>query len=409
MGMRVVHARCAGVDVHKRRVVVCVITPKGRWTRTYGTTTGELTALAEWLTEQQVVDVAMESTGVYWKPLYNLLEALEMRPVVANARAIKAMPGRKTDVSDAAWIADLHRHGLVRPSFIPGRSQRELRELVRYRRAVIQERTREAARVQKVLEGANVKLASVASDVLGVSGRQMLRRIIVGEDDPQALAALARDCLRDKHDALVEALRGQVGEHQRLLPAAQLQHIEELEAREARLSARIEQRLAPSAADLEALDTIPGVGRRTAEDLVAEIGTDMSRFPSARHLASWAKICPGNHQSGGKRKSDRTGHGNKWLRATLTEAAKAAGRSKQTYLGAQYHRLARRLGGNKATFAVAHSILTIIYYLLRDGGTYHDLGPTYLDERARDLVRHSLVRRLQQLDFDVAISDQRAA
>ena len=226
---------------------------------------------------------------------------------------------------------------------------------------------------------------------------------------PQALAALARGRLRDKHDALVEALRGQVGAHQRLLLAEQLPHIEELEAREARLSAQIDQRLAPFATALEALDTIPGVGRRTAADLVAEIGTDMDRFPSARHLASWAKICPGNHQSGGKRKSGRTGHGNKWLRATLTEAAKSAGRSKNTCLGAQYHRLARRLGGNKATFAVAHSILTIIYYLLRDGGTYRDLGPTYLDERARDLVRRTLVRRLQQLDFDVTISDQRAA
>ena len=310
---------------------------------------------------------------MYWKPLYNLLEALALRPVVANAQHIKAVPGRKTDVCDAAWIADLHRHGLVPTSFIPDRPQRELRDLVRYRRAVVQERTREASRIQKVLKGANIKLASVASDVLGMSGRRMLQEIVAGCDDRRRWRRWPKGRLKSKRAALERALHGRLGPRQRLMLGEQLQHIAELEGRIARLSAEIEQRMAPFAAALEALDTIPGVGRRTAEDVVAEIGTDMDRFPSARHLASWAKICPGNHESAGKRKSGRTGHGNKWLRATLTEAAKAASRTRQTYLSAQYQHLAPRTGRNKATLAVAHSILTIVYVLLRDGGTYRDL------------------------------------
>ena len=407
--MEVVRERCAGADVHKRTVVVHVITPAGRATRTFGTMTSDLAALVDWLAGHQVTDIAMESTGSYWKPVYNVLEARGLCPVVANAQHIKAVPGRKTDVSDAAWIADLHRHGLVPASFIPAREQRELRELLRYRRSVIEERTREAARVQKVLEGANIKLGSVASDVLGVSGRAMLRRLVAGETDAEALAGLARGRLRRKQPELVRALEGGVGAHQRLLLAEQLRHIEELEERLARLDAEIDRRMAPFESALEALDTIPGVGRRTAEEVVAEIGTDMSRFPSARHLVSWAKLCPGNHESAGVRRSGRTGHGNKWLRSTLTEAAKAAGRSRQTYLGTRYRRLARCIGRNKATVAVAHSILTISYRLLRDGGAYRDLGPSHLEERARGQISRHLVNRLRHLDFDVTITDQRAA
>lgn len=409
MSMEVVRTRCAGADVHKKTVVVHVITPKVRETRTFGTMTEDLLELLEWLESHDVVDVAMESTGVYWKPVYNILEAAELHPVVANARHIKAVPGRKTDVRDAEWIADLHRHGLLPESFIPDRPQRELRELVRYRRSLIQERSREASRIQKILEGANIKLGSVASNVLGVSGREMLRKIADGVEDPEELADLARGRLKDKRESLVRALRGVIGSHQRLLLAEQLSHIDELDGRIARLSDEIGRRMSPFAGALEALDTIPGVGLRTAEDVVAEIGIDMSRFPSAHHLASWAKICPGNNTSAGKSKSGKTGHGNKWLSAALTEAAKAARNKKNCYLSAQYHHLARRIGGNKATVAVAHSILTIIYYLLRDGGTYRDLGPTFLDERARGSIQRSLVKRLQKLDFDVIITDRRAA
>jgi transposase len=395
--------------VHKKTVVVHVITPEVRETRTFGTMTEQLWELVTWLQSLGVVDVAMESTGVYWKPLYNILEAAAMRPVVANARHIKAVPGRKTDVCDAEWIADLHRHGLLPTSFIPGRAQRELRELVRYRRSVIQERAREASRIQKILEGANIKLGSVASDVLGVSGREMLRQIIAGVDDAEQLASLARGKLKDKHEDLVRALRGVIGAHQRLLLAEQLHHLEELDGRIARLSQEVERRMAPFAEALAALDTIPGVGLRTGEDVLAEIGADMSRFPSAQHLASWAKVCPGNHQSAGRRHSGRTGPGNKWLRSALTEAAKAASRKKNCYLNAQYHHLVRRLGSNRATLAGAHSILTIIYYLLRDGGSYRDLGPNHFDERARDSVKRNLLKRLDILDYDVTVTDRRAA
>jgi transposase len=409
MSLRVVRERCAGADVHKKTVVVHVITPKARETRTFGTMTEDLLELVEWLESHGVVDVAMESTGVYWKPLYNILEAAGMKPVVANARHIKAVPGRKTDVCDAEWIAELHQHGLLPVSFIPDRSQRELRELVRYRRTLIQERAREASRIQKILEGANIKLGSVASNVLGVSGREMLQKIVAGVEDPEELAGLARGRLKDKREALVRALRGVIGSHQRLLLGEQLSHIEDLDARIARLSEEIGRRMVPFVPALEAIDEIPGVGLRTGEDVLAEIGIDMGRFPSAKHLASWAKICPGNNESAGKRKSGHTGYGNKWLRSALVEAAKGASKKKDSYLNAQYHHLARRIGKNKATFAVAHSILTIIYYLLRDGTTYHDLGPTFLDERARESIKRNLLKRLQNLDFDVTATDRRAA
>jgi transposase len=397
------------LDVHKKTVVAHVITPTLRETRSFGTTTEELWVLVDWLVSIGIMDVAMESTGVYWKPVYNLLEAAELRPVVANARHIKAVPGRKTDVNDAEWIAELHRHGLLPKSFIPDRAQRELRELVRYRRSLIQERTREAARVQKVLEGANIKLASVASDVLGVSGRAMLRRIVEGVEDPEVLAGLAQGRLRNKHEDLVRALRGLVGSHQRLVLSEQLSHLEDLEGRIARLSEEIARRLGPFDRSLQALDQIPGIGRRTAEDLVAEIGLDMTRFPSAHHLASWAKICPGNHQSAGKSHSGRIGPGNKWLRAALTEAAQAAAHTKKSYFAAQYHHVARRRGRQRAIIAVAHSILTTVYYLLRDGSSYQDLGPNYLDERARESIKRNLLKRLEKLDFDVNITDRRAA
>lgn len=267
MSMDEVLKRCAGADVHKKTVVVHVITPEVRETRTFGTMTEDLLALVDWLESLEIADVAMESTGVYWKPLYNLLELAGMRPVVANARQIKAVPGRKTDVRDAEWIAQLFQHGLLPASFIPDRSQRELRELVRYRRSIVQERSRASARVQKILEGANIKLSSVASDVLGVSGREMLRQIAAGVDDPAQLAALARGRLADKHDELVRALRGLIGSHQRFLLAEQLDHIGELEARIERLSREIAERTSPFSAQIEALDTIPGIGIRNAEEL----------------------------------------------------------------------------------------------------------------------------------------------
>jgi len=399
----VVYERCAGLDIHRDTVVASVILPGGRELRTFGTVTDELLALADWLLGLGVTQVAMESTGVYWKPIYNLLEGTDLGLLVVNARHIKAVPGRKTDVKDAEWIADLLRHGLLRGSFIPDRGQRELRELVRYRRRLIEERSREAERLHKTLEGANVKLGAVASNVLGVSGRAMLDALVAGRDDPEALAALAKGKLRDKHQQLVAALRGLVGPHQRRLLATQLRHIDFLDAEVAGLSSEIEERMRPFDPAIELADTIPGVGRRTAEAILAEIGTDMGRFPSDRHLASWARICPGTDESAGKRKSGAIGPGNTWLRSALVEAAHAAARTKGTYLAAQYRRIAARRGAKRAAVAVGHTILVALYHMLRDGATYEDLGPLYFDERDRRATVGRSVRRLEALGYRVTL------
>lgn len=407
--MRVVHERCAGLDVHKKTVVACVITPERRQVRTFGTFTEELLGLVEWLQEQGCRVVAMESTGVYWKPVYNLLEASGSEPMVVNAQHIKAVPGRKSDVRDAEWIAELLRHGLLRASFIPDRAQRELRELVRYRRAQVEERTREVNRLQKVLEGANLKLSSVAADVLGRSGREMLGAICQGQEDPAVLADLARGRLREKSAALQQALRGLVGPHQRWLLQEQLTHIEELEARIGRVSAEIGVRLAAFEPLLERLDTIPGIGRRIAEDLLTEIGTDMSRFRTHRHLASWAKMCPGTRRSAGKAQSEHIGRGNRWVRSLLVEAAHTAARSKKTFVAAQYHRLAGRLGKKRAAVAVGHTLLVIAYYVLKEGKPYEELGATFHDQRSEKVVVRRLTRRLEALGYEVKLQAKEAA
>jgi transposase len=408
LAVRVVHERCAGLDVHKKTIVVCAITEKGQEVRTFGTMTQNLLSLVQWLAELGCREVAMESTGVYWKPVYNLLEAAEFKPMVVNAQHIKAVPGRKTDVRDAEWIADLLRHGLMRASFIPDRDQRELRELVRYRRSLVQERTREVNRLQKVLEGANIKLASVASEVLGRSGRDMLKALCEGIEDPATLAAMARGRLREKSEQLQQALQGRMGTHQRFLLAEQLAHIEQIEARIGRLDTEIEGRLAPCESMLELLETIPGVGRRSSEHLLAEIGTDMSRFATHRHLASWAKICPGNRRSAGRAKPEHTGHGNPWLRSTLVEMAWAASRSKDTFLAAQYHRLAPRLGRKRALMAVAHTLLVIVYHILRHGKPYQELGATFHDQRSQQAVTRRLTKRLEALGYQVTLHKEAA-
>lgn len=400
--VRVVYERCCGMDVHKKTVVACIITPEGRETRSFGTVTGELLALADWLEERMVTHVAMESTGVFWKPVYNLLEE-RFTVWVVNAYHLKAVPGRKTDVRDAEWIAQLLQHGLVRPSFIPDRPQRELRELLRHRRGLIQQRADVVNRIQKVLEGANVKLSSVASDVVGVSGRAMLEAMVAGEDDPERLADLARGKLREKRPALVEALRGALGAHQQLLLESHLRHLDFLDGEVQRLSAEVERRTAPFDDAVKRLDAIPGIGRRTAEQVLGEIGLDMERFPSADHLASWARLCPGNNQSGGKQKSGATGHANPWLRSALTEAAQAVAHTKDTYFAAQYHRIAARRGKKRAILAVAHSLLITIYHMLRRGTTYQDLGGDYFDHRSREAILRHAVRRIQRLGYGVTL------
>jgi transposase len=405
--MDVAYSHCCGLDVHKRTVVACLITPgpdgqPRKSIQTFGTVTAELLALADWLAAAGCTHVALESTGVYWQPIYNLLED-RFQLLLVNARHIKAVPGRKTDVRDCEWLADLLRHGLLQPSFVPARPQRELRELTRHRLALVRERTAVANRLQKTLEGANIKLASVATDILGVSGRHMLNALVDGTTDPETLAELAKGALRSKLPQLKQALVGQVGTHQRFLIAQHLAHLDFLEEHLAQVSGEIADRLRPVADALVRLDTIPGIGPYLAEALVAEIGTDMTRFPSAAHLASWAGMCPGNDESAGKRRSGKTRKGNPWLRALLVQAAHAAARRKNTYLAAQYGRLATRRGKKKAAVAVGHTILVIVYHVLKRGTVYEELGAGYFDERDRQAVERRLVRRLEALGNKVTL------
>ena len=403
-GMQAVLERCCGLDVHKKSVVACVITPAGRETRSFGTMTEELWDLADWLEACGVTYVAMEATGVFWKPIYNVLEERALQLMVVNARHMKAVPGRKTDVKDAEWIAELLQHGLVRPSYIPGRAERELRELVRYRKALIRERSAEANRVQKVLEGANIKLGSVASEVLGKSGRAIVHALADGVSDPQSLAALALGKLQEKRTELERALVGAVGPHQRLVLRTQMDHITYLDQEIVRLSEEIAERQRPFTEALGRLQTIPEVGRRTAEVILAEIGTDMTRFPTAGHLASWAGVCPGQNESAGKQRSGRTRHGDPWLREALVEAAHAAARARRTYLAAQYRRIAARRGSRRAAVAVAHTILTITYHLLSRQSDYEDLGANYFDDRDRTATIHRAVARIQRLGYEVTLT-----
>jgi transposase len=400
--MEVINERCCGLDVHKKTVVACIMTPGKKETRTFSTMTRSLLELKGWLTECGVTHIAMESTGVFWKPIYNLLEDV-FTVMVINAQHIKAVPGRKTDVKDAEWIADLLRHGLVKGSFIPDRQQRELRELVRYRRGLIQQRADLINRIQKVLEGANIKLSAVATDVVGASGRAMLEAMVAGTTDPETLAALAKGSLRDKHADLVEAMQGLVGPHQRMLLDSLLRHLHFLDSEINRLDEEVAQRMRPFDEAIDRLDGIHGMGRRSVEEILAEIGTDMSRFPDANHLASWAKLCPGNNESAGKRKSGSTGHGNPWLRAILVQVAWSAARTKQTYLSSLYHRLAGRRGSKRAILAVAHAILVIIYSMLRNRTIYRDLGEDHFDNLNHQSVLNRTIRRIERLGYSITL------
>lgn len=401
--MEVVHERSCGLDVHKRTVVACVITPEGKRTRRFKTMTKDVLSLADWLGEEGVTHVAMESTGVYWQPLYNLLED-DFEVWVVNAAHIKTVPGRKTDMKDAEWIADLLRHGLLRPSFIPDRPQRELRELCRHRRQLIRQRAQVVNRIQKVLEGGNIKLSSVATDVVGASGRAMLRAMIAGEDDPETLASMARGRLREKRLMLVDALEGSMGSHQRMMLDSYLRHLDFLEREIERVSEEVEDRTRPFEEAIERIDEIPGIGRRGAEQVLAEIGTDMKRFPTSRHLASWAGMCPGNNESAGKRIGGRTRRANPWLKSALVEAAWASVKTRDTYLSAQYRRIAARRGKKRAIIAVAHSILVIIYHMLRDGTRHSDLGGQYFEERNHQAIVRYTVRRLNRLGYEVTLA-----
>jgi transposase len=374
--MDVLYHCCGGLDVHKKTVVACVrrVSPLGQVShqvRTFSTMTSELLALADWLAEQGVERVAMESTGVYWKPVYYLLED-RFAVMLVNAQHIKQVPGRKTDVKDCQWIAELLQHGLLRPSFVPPRPIRELRDLTRQRTQLVAERARAANRVQKVLEDANIKLASVAADVLGVSGRAMIRGLIAGRDDSKELAELARGRLRSKIPALGQALQGRVSEHHRFILAALLDQIEFLEGLIRRFDARVTEWVAPLSQFVERMQTIPGIDRRAAQVILAEIGPDMTQFPTSGHLCSWAGMCPGNNESAGKRRSGRTTPGSRWLRSVLVQAAWAASHTKRTALATSYHRWARRRGRKRALVALGHQILIVVYELLSHNKVYID-------------------------------------
>jgi transposase len=405
--MDVIHTHCAGIDVHKKTVVVTIIIPdmKGRLvkkTQTFETVTASLLELSDWLMQYSITHVAMESTGEYWKPVYNILED-NFELLLVNAQHIKAVPGRKTDVKDSEWIAELLRYGLLKTSFVPPKGQRELRELTRFRSTFVKERATLINRVQKVLESANIKLASVLTDIDGVSGRAMLKAIIEGTASPEAMAQLAKGRLKAKRESLELALEGRVRPHHRFILQELLNQIESLDETITKFSEQIQAYCRPFEAAVERLDTIPGVARETAEIIVSEIGIDMTRFPTAKHLASWAGIAPGNNESAGKRLSGRTTKGNQALANALTQAAWAASHTKNTYLSAQYRRIAARRGRKRAIVAVAHSILVIAYQLVKNQVVYRELGGDYFDRRNPQANAKRLIRRLEKLGYNVSL------
>ncbi|MEZ4613047.1 MAG: IS110 family transposase [Caldilineaceae bacterium] len=435
--MEIVYPRCAGLDVHKKTVVACRVAPRGkqrhREVRSFGTTVRELLALQDWLHEWGITHVAMESTGEYWRPIYNVLEG-HFELLLVNAQHVKQVPGRKTDVKDAEWLADLLRHGLLKASYVPEKEQRELRDLTRYRIKLVQQRAQVVNRLQKVLEGTGIKLSSVVSSIVGVSGRAMLDALIAGETDSARLAELARGRLKSKQGALEAALEGQMDDHHRFMLTHELALFDFLSAQIEQMNERIEMQMTamdattppepPAAPDPDAaphaeheendeppslshaeavalLDTIPGVDQQVAEIIVAELGTDMTRFPTARHAAAWAGVAPGHNESAGKRRSGQSRRGNRWLRAALAQAAWAASHTKDTYLAAQFHRLAARRGKKRAIVAVGHSILVIAYHMLRKRQPYRELGHDFFDQRKRDTTVRHLIRRLEKLGVEV--------
>ena len=413
--MDTIFENVAGLDVHQKTVVACVrrLQPKGavkEQVRTFGTMTGDLLEMSDWLASEGVTHVAMESTGVLWKPVWNILDG-RFELLLVNPRGLKRVPGRKSDVSDSQWIAQLLQCGLLRSSFVPSRPQRELRELTRQRTQLIREQTRIVNRIHKTLEDANIKLGAVATDILGKSGRAMLSALVNGERDPARLAELAEGRLRAKKPQLKQALQGHLTEHHVFLLKTMLAHLNYLEQEIVKFSQRIAECLRPflKPEQIQRLDLIPGVNQRTIENVVAEIGSDMTRFPDDQHLCSWAGMSPGNEGSAGKRIRSRTTKGDSWLRSALIEAAWAAGRTKHSYLGALYRRLAARRGRKRALVAVGHTLLVIFYHMLTTGVSYKDLGPDFFDKLKPEQYRRYLVKRLESLGFDVELKPRDTA
>jgi transposase len=409
--MKILFERCAGLDVHLKTVVACVRTPgesegadRRSQVRTFSTTTPGLLQLHAWLAEEGVIHVAMESTGIYWRPVHNILEgAFEV--LLVNARHVKTVPGRKTDVKDCEWLAQLLEHGLLRGSFVPPEPIRDLRDLTRYRKTLIHERSAHVNRLAKTLEMANIKLGTVATDIMGKSGRAMIEALIAGDSDPAALAELAQGLLKKKHDALIPALTGRVRSHHAFMLRQQLRVIDELTKSIDEFDGRIEECMRPFAEAAAIARTMRGVAVRSAQALIAEIGVDMTRFPSAAHLASWARICPGNNESGGKRLSGSIGKGNNWLKETLVEAAWAAARCKGSYYGALFRRIRARRGAKRAIVAVAHAMLHALWHMLSRKTSHSDLGADHFDQLNRERLRRHHLRRLAQLGLTVTVHE----
>ena len=411
--MELLHQRCAGLDVHKQTVVAAVrLAIDGKViteAKTFATTTAGLLALSAWLAENGCTHVAMEATGVYWKPVWHVLEDGELELVLANAAHVKNVPGRKTDVSDALWLAELLAHGLIRASFVPDGGTQELRVLLRTRKQLVREKTRHTQRIHKTLEDANIKLDAVLSDVLGKSGRAMLDAMVRGVNDPEQLAALAHAGVKCPQPKLREALRGRVTEHHRFLLRLHLRQIDALDEAIVTLDQEVDANLAPFRTAIDIVSTIPGVKALGAQAIVCEIGTDMSRFPTADHLVSWSGLCPRNDESAGKRRSTRLRKGAPWLKTALVQCAWAAIRKKGSYLQALFLRIKSRRGPQKAICAVAAAILRAVYHMLKDGTLYHDLGSDHFHNRSKTTQTQRLVRRLQHLGYDVEIKPLAAA
>ena len=411
--MEVLHAHCAGLDIHKDAVVACarhmVDGAVKREVRSFKTTTKELMALSAWLSVEGCTHLVMEATGVYWKPVWHILADGEFELVLANAAHVKNVPGRKTDVNDATWLAELMAHGLVRASFVPDEPTQEMRNLLRTRKQFMRERSSHVQRIQKTLEDGNIKLDSVISDVMGLSGRRMIEALIAGETDPAALAALAHRRIKATPAELEAALRGRVTDHHRFMLGLLLQHIDAIDAAITQIDQEVDGKIEPFRTAIEILSTIPGIHQLSAAVIVAEIGIDMARFPTEAHLISWSGLCPRNDESAGKRRSTRMRKGAPWLKTTLIQCAWAAARKKDSYLQAQFHRLRARRGAKKPIGAVAASILTAAYHMLKNGTLYHDLGPDHFDKRAKAKHVDRLVHRLRNLGFAVALAPLEAA
>lgn len=402
--METVYERCCGIDVHKKLIVACFRKGKEAQIRKFDTLTSSIKELGNWLVENECRMVAMESTGAYWKPIYNILELLNLEVMVVNAHHMKSVPGRKTDVKDAEWIADLLQHGLLKASFIPDREQRELREVVRYRKNLIEERSRELNRLEKTLEGANIKLSSFVSDLSGMSSRRLLEQALVGEVNAENIGDLIHYSMKSKEADLLEAMEGVLSSIQKQLVRAILDHIDDMTRRIQSLDNIVDSQMKKYDDAIKDIDNIAGIGKRSAETILSEIGLDMSRFPTDAHLCSWSGLCPGNNESAGKRKSGRTNKGNRYLKSTLIQCAKAAQKNKDSFFYAQYQRLVVRRGANRATVAVAHSILIAIYHMLKNHVPFADLGSGYYAQYNSESKVNYYLKKLQNLGVSVSLS-----